>query len=298
MIAKYILPLSFFTLLVSLTSCEDFFETTLELDPPPFEKTLVIDCIAHTAQDTIEMRISRNAGILEDIEVNELIVNDAEVFFNINGVNMQAERFTPGFPSQSKNNYRLILPTPLKANDEVSIEVTHKDFEKAAATINILPNIAIQSATFTEDGGLDRDGDERSKVTVTLNDPIGKNYYAVQILAPYWDEEISPTYISSLDPSVFESFEGNTVLLTDDGYDGKEKIIDFQIYRLSKDSAEGNVKLVWYSISEEFYQYSRSLLAHKNTADNPFGTPVPVTTNIKQGTGIFAIHNQQLVDVK
>lgn len=297
MISKYIFPISALLFFISLTSCEDFFETTLELDPPPFETTLVIDCVAHTGQDSIEMRISRNAGILENIDVNELGLNDADVVLTINGVSSKAEYFFDEFSFHNRNNYRAVLSSPLKTNDEVLLEVTHKEFGKASASVRILPNIEIKSAVFTEDGGLDREGDERSKVTVTFKDPQDKNFYALQILAPDWDDMLSPMYISSLDPSVFESYEGTTLILTDDGYNGKEKSIDFQIYRLPKEWAKGKIKLIWYSISEDYYKYSRSLQAHKNTADNPFGTPVPVYSNILGGAGIFALHNFQMIDV-
>jgi hypothetical protein len=296
-LAKYILPFSFFALLFSLTSCEDFFETTLELDPPPFENTLVIDCVAHTGQDTIEIRISRNAGILENIDVTQLNIQDADVWVSINGVLDKAKQFTPVFPSQSKNNYRFILTAPLKTGDEILIEATQKELRTASARIQIKPAINIRSAIFIEDGGIDRDGDERSKVTVTIDDPAGKNYYAVQILAPFGNDNLIPTYISSLDPTVYESYQANTLLMTDDGYDGKEKTFDFQLNRLPKEQAENNVTLIWYNISEEYYKFSRSLLAHQNTTDNPFGTPVPVTTNIQGGTGIFAIHHIQVIKV-
>ena len=295
---KLFINIGWLGLFLSLTSCEDFFETTLELDPPPFEKTLVIDCVAHAGLDTLELRISRNAGILENIEVEELGITDAEVVFSVNGNKISAQYFQDEFQYQNRNNFRAVLSSPLKTDDVVLIEVNHKDFEKATSLIRILPHTEIFSAVFTEDGGLDREGEEKSKVTVKLKDQPGKNFYAVQILAPDWNDSLSATYVSSLDPAVFESYQDDIVLLTDDGYDGKEKTIDFQIYRFQKESVEGRIKLVWYNISEDFYKYSRSLLAHKNTADNPFGTPVPVTTNIEGGTGIFAIHSQQIEDIK
>jgi Domain of unknown function (DUF4249) len=287
----YIIAFSFFFV---LTSCEDFFETTLELDPPPFEKTLVIDHLAYTGRDTIDFRISTNAGVLENIEIYDLNINDAEVILTVNGqpsvakVNPQAATYY---------NYSVILPSLLKQGDELSILASHPSYGKASSTFRFLPETEILSAVFYEDGGLDQSGDERSKVSVKLKDNPGKNYYAVQIIAPYFNDQMQPTFVSSLDPSVFKSHEQYTVLLTDDGFDGKEKILDFQIYRIPKDDANGNIKLVWYGISEDYYKFSRSLNAHQNTADNPFGTPVPVTTNINGGTGIFAGHTRQEIDV-
>ena len=113
MISKYIFPISALLFFISLTSCEDFFETTLELDPPPFETTLVIDCVAHTGQDSIEMRISRNAGILENIDVNELGLNDADVVLTINGVSSKAEYFFDEFSFHNRNNYFLLHLKPM-----------------------------------------------------------------------------------------------------------------------------------------------------------------------------------------
>jgi len=287
-----LIVISFFLL---LTSCDDFFETTLELDPPPFEKTLVIDLLAYTGRDTIDFRISTNSGVLENVEIYELNINDAEVTLTINGQPFMAKTNSQ---TGTYYNYTLILPSSLNQGDELSILATHPVYGKASSFFRFMPETEILSAVFYEDGGLDQSGDERSKVSVQLMDKPGKNYYAVQIIAPFFNNKIRPTFVSSLDPSVSESHERYTVLLTDDGFDGKEKILDFQIYRISEDGAKGNIKLVWYSISEDFYKFSRSLNAHQNTADNPFGTPVPVTTNINGGTGIFAGHTRQVIDVK
>lgn len=292
---KSIVYLFVISMFLPLTSCEDFFETTLELDPPPFTRTLVIDHLTYTGRDTLNFRISTNAGVLENIEIYELNINDATVTLEVNGVSYTAK---VNSNNGVYNNYSVILSSSLKPGDEVSILALHPVFGRATSSFRFLPETEILSAVFFEDGGLDQSGDERSKITVNLVDKPGKNYYAVQILTPHFNDQIRTTDVSSLDPSVSESHERYTVLLTDEGYDGKEKTIDFQIYRISDVLAKGKVKLVWYSISEDYYKFSRSLHAHQNTADNPFGTPVPVTTNINGGTGIFAGHTRQVIDVE
>ena len=88
---KSILYLFVISMFLPLTSCEDFFETTLELDPPPFTRTLVIDHLTYTGRDTLNFRISTNAGVLENIEIYELNINDAAVTLEVNGVSYTAK---------------------------------------------------------------------------------------------------------------------------------------------------------------------------------------------------------------
>lgn len=285
-------------LIFSLTSCEDFFETTLELDPPPFEKTLVVDCVSNNMLDTIQMRISQNQGILEDKPNYALDISDADVYLNVNGMELKAATISSLDRNDNRNNYRVVLPSKLKSGDNVQIKVTHKDFNEAGAAMEILPTSDILSAVFSENGGLDRDGNKKSKVSVTFNDPKGKNFYAIKISVPNYDDISDYTYITSVDPSAYESYDYETLLLSDEGFDGEKKVIDFLIDPLYYDNDKGKIKLNWYHISEDYFKFSRSLRAYKNTEDNPFGSPVPVISNINGGVGIFAIHNLQIVDVE
>ena len=56
-----------FWIIVVFTSCEDFFETTLELDPPDYEKTLVLGAILNTELNTQRIMLTETVGLDEEV---------------------------------------------------------------------------------------------------------------------------------------------------------------------------------------------------------------------------------------
>ncbi|MGB4958992.1 MAG: DUF4249 domain-containing protein [Saprospiraceae bacterium] len=287
-----ILPIG---LIVALSACSDFFETSLELEAPAYDKTLVLDCQVKSGQDTVLIRVSRNFGILENIKYQaEAEINDATVQLNINGLTNNASKLVDA----TDYNYRIILNSKLKPGDQLEIKAAHPTYPSVTSSATLLPFCEVISAGFTENGGLDNSGDKRSKITIKIKDKPGKNYYAIQVHAPNSNGRIRPTFISSIDPGLKEAFGNNILVLTDEGFDGKEKILDILMYPIAADHAKGNLKVVWYDINESYYHFSRSLLEFDRTKDNPFANPVSVISNINNGTGIFAAHTYQEVDVK
>ncbi|MEO6760529.1 MAG: hypothetical protein ABIO24_13805, partial [Saprospiraceae bacterium] len=52
---------------ISLASCsDDFFDQTIEIDPPPYSKQLVAHALASNRDSSFSLPLSRNFGILED----------------------------------------------------------------------------------------------------------------------------------------------------------------------------------------------------------------------------------------
>lgn len=91
-------------------------------------------------------------------------------------------------------------------------------------------------------------------------------------------------------------YEPNSILLSDELINGKS-------YKLKINYAppfrpdEPNYKLIIQlrSVSEQYYKYSKSLSIHKfyqeSSIWNGMGTPVPMSSNIEGGYGIFAAYS-------
>lgn len=66
---------------------------------------------------------------------------------------------------------------------------------------------------------------------------------------------------------------------------------------MNMESALALLKIEWYDISEHNYVFSRALLLHLNSIDNPFSTPVQVPSNVRGGLGNFEILTLQVLDL-
>lgn len=277
-----------------LSSCENFFSTTITLDPPPFDKMIILDLYEDRTSTSANLNVTTNFGILDsERSLEEYYINDADVFFTVNGQLQEVQR-----NMNEIINYTISFDRALDAEDKCVLEVVHPDYSTAKAELSILPKSNITEIVFEENGGLDFDGNERSKITIKLLDKPGKNFYMVQVLAPDFAGGINETYISSIDPVVSESYRYYTLLISDESFDGLQKNIEVQLYRQSRDEALENVKVRWYDISESFYKYSRALKAQYDNYDNPFATPIQVPSNVQNGAGMVEIVTSHLYDVQ
>lgn len=292
---KLIYKLSFLTLVLGLTSCEDFFNTTIEIDPPVYEPTIVIDCIHEKSKDSMYFRIARNVGVFDNnTDFRDAMLSDADVNVFVNGSSFSVVPLNSVF----SYNFMVDFGGDLQTGDEVSITAKHPGYPDASVLQKVLPPSEVLSVTFKEDGGLDSEGSEISLISVRIKDKPGKNYYAFRLLEFGPFGIFNETYSSSIDPSVSESYKNYTLLISDAGFDGKEKILDFQVPQMSLEDALALLKVEWYDISEHHYVFSRALLLHLNSINNPFSTPVQVPSNVRGGLGNFEIQTLQVLELE
>ncbi len=292
---KLIYKISFLTLVFGLTSCEDFFNTTIDIDPPVYEPTIVIDCIHEKSNDFMYFRIARNVGVFDNnTDFRDAMLSDAEVNVFVNGSSF------PVVPVNSvfSYNFRVDFDGDLQTGDEVTITAKHPGYPDASVLQKVLPPSEVLSVTFKEDGGLDSEGSEISLISVRIKDKPGKNYYAFRLLEFGPFGIFNETYSSSIDPSVSESYKNNILLISDAGFDGTEKILDFQVPQMRLEDALALLKVEWYDISEHHYVFSRALLLHLNSINNPFSTPVQVPSNVRGGLGSFEIQTLQVLELE
>jgi len=124
---KYIYSLIAFVLLLTTYSCDNFFETTLEIDPPPFQKQLVLHTYLSNLDTAITAMVSENIGLLESRDtlayINDAVVEvliDGTVKYRLDYVSNREGRF---------ENYRISGLDPQDLIDkEVEFRVSHPDF--------------------------------------------------------------------------------------------------------------------------------------------------------------------------
>jgi hypothetical protein len=292
---KLIYKISFLTLVVGLTSCESFFNTTIDIDPPVYEPTIVIDCIHEKSNDSMYFRIARNVGVFDNqTDFRDAMLSDAVVNVFVNGNSLQVVPVN----SVYLHNFMVDFGRDLQIGDEVTITAKHPGYPDASVLQKVLPPSEVLSVTFKEDGGLDSDGSEISLISVRIKDKPGKNFYAFRLVELSQFGNYFVQYTGSIDPSVSESYKNNTLLISDAGFDGTEKILDFQVLKMSLEDARELLRVEWYDISEHHYVFSRAMLQHFNSVGNPFSTPVQVPTNVRGGLGSFEIQTLQVLELE
>ena len=157
----------------SFSSCENFFETTLELDPPPFEKKLVLIANLKTGSDDFQVYVTENFGILDDEQIPTL--TDPKIEFTING-----QVYDDFLRTKEDNGFRFIFDlsnVDIQSGDVCKILVSHEGFPIATSAQVVPPKVELTNIKYVENGGLDTEGSEKSKVDVSFSDPSGKNFY-------------------------------------------------------------------------------------------------------------------------
>ncbi len=280
------------------TSCdEDFFETSLDIDPPPHTPRLAVHAFVSVEDPVLKVRVSETVSISEQVWSSDLRINDALVVIK----NSIGEEIVVPYVSFFDFNYSITLPNDfLIVGQTYTLSVIADGFDEATATQVVPELVPLNSWEFNEDGGINSDGDARSEVEFLFDDPSGVNFYEMGLLFD-WNNTSDPnqaysTFTESLDPSTHRSFEYDFLLLEDTPFDGTNKQISLQLYEISEQDASDHLYFKWESVTEDYYLFSRTLRNFNETDDNPFLSPVQIYSNISSGVGIFSISNGVIYD--
>jgi hypothetical protein len=150
------------------------------------------------------------------------------------------------------------------------------------------------------------------EITLKFDDPGGeKNYYLVQVYSAgysgyegqtVWCVSTTDKDIEAIgenaDPlSTDNCFDGGSLLLRDDNFNGTQKQLRFYVnsyYMQEHDDISSNrtwrpyVKVL--RITEDYFKYVKSYNVYYNSSDNPFAEPVNVYSNIRNGYGTFSAY--------
>lgn len=281
-----------------LVSCEDFFETTLTLEEPIFTEQLVVNSILSNVNlDKSRALVSKTIGLNENEETS--LVADALVEITYPDKSKYQLNYLPEAEKYLGYNYLGQLPS-FQVNQEYKIEVTSGD--KSVSSTVIMPSPAsITSAIYMENGGLDEDGDEVSAIDILIDDAADEvNYYKIGAIKEFEDFN-QELYIDSNNAFAVESASYEDILIKDDQFNGEEFKLRLQFYDHNIDYGEEPLpfeyKVIVKTITKEQYDHDRLLYGYFENNDNPFASPVQISTNIEGGLGLFAIENVTIVDV-
>jgi hypothetical protein len=284
---KYFLLLSI--LAFSFSSCENFFETTLELDPPPFEKKLVLIANLKTGTEVFQVFVTENFGILDDEQIPTL--TDPKIEFTING-----QLYDNYSRAKADNGFIFYFPfsnVSLQPGDVCRMMVSHEGFPIATSAQIVPPKVELTNIKYVENGGLDTEGSEKSKVDVSFSDPSGKNFYETVIKSNNPMSWYNYYYTSLNEPGASDGLNYYDVIFNDLAFEGKQKDLSLLIDRTFENQArEFEIAVVWRSVTEDYYKYVRTANVYYDNNDNPFTTPADVYSNVDGGLGIFYIINE------
>ena len=296
-IFKYIF---FLTVLFTFSSCSDFFETTIEVDPPEHNEQLVVHGFGSARTDILQVRVSKTTGILDDVNDYDLQVNNASITLIHNGISYPL--MYQDITVNSNWTYNYILENgsiDFIIGEQYRLEVEADGFEKVTGICTVPEKVLPDNFEFNLNGPSTFD-DDFAEVSMQLSDPSGRSDYYEFYLA-LQDQDLPllflDLYTESFDPVVEEA--GFSLLLNDESFDGELKQLDLLVNRFSLNgqNPEDRLFVYWRTISEDHYRYSKSFEQHQEADGNPFASPVQVFSNMENGIGIFSIYNDQYLKV-
>lgn len=295
--------LLFSVLIFSLSACENFFESTVTIDPPASDPAIAVH--AFNYEDSLRILVSRTVGPLD--ELSDTYLNDANVMLSKDGTPLSVmphemdiisdtffylDTFVVWRYVQSVYNFE-VVESQFEAEAEYDLEVRAEGFPTARSKQVFPASVPVDSVVFTGNAGVDEFGDPISAIDVYFIDPAGvDNYYAIEVFAGIPEIQLSPLYASSIDPATFQV--DNRVCFQDGALDGQSRRIRVTFIRYD---FSGNITLGWSSITRENFLYLQRLERYFTSNDNPFVTPAQLYSNIENGVGIFGLSNFELIPV-
>lgn len=287
---KYILAI---LAVVILSSCEDFFETTLELETPEFESQLVLSAVLNSNETDRRILLTETVSLNDD--ARDGYINDATIQLQYpDGDTFLFENIDFSDPFISYN-YWADCP---EFDQEGTYTMTASDNKGRVATgkVELPPSVLVISATYVADGGKDEFGDDVSAIDILIDDPAGEeNFYKLGLWGnnPNSQGTIS---IESNDPSTSESRNYLNLIVSDTQFDGQQYRLRI-LFNQNEGSNNSSFLLQFSSISKDQYRFDKILESASENAENPFTTPVQLHTNIDGGIGLFAIERVQEIFV-
>lgn len=279
----------------AIVSCEDAFETTLEIDPPAYEKQLAISAFGSTLDSMLRIKVTTTAGLLEQDNGSNNEVDDAQI--NL----YKDNEFITSVPYGHYLGFNYTLKNIVfEVGSEYKIEVNATGYPMATAFASLPKPSEILSIQFDIDGLSNDFDNDRSEIEVLFKDEPNKdNYYeaGAYIIENLFNQNID---IESVDPITLESFAYENIILDDQSFNGEKKELLLNMYRMKKEDVKDKLYLNWKDISRDHFLFSKTARIQNDSEDNPFSTPIQVYSNITNGVGIFSLVNERnlLVEVE
>jgi hypothetical protein len=289
---------------VSMSSCEDFFSQTVEIDPPPYEKQLALHLNLTDRDTTVRLLVSRNYGILETVpdQRDYLITNAQGALYKDGQLWLNLAILSPD------SNFMLVgeLPEPFQQGSTYEFRVNHPDYPEASASQTMPGDFTVDSVRIKRNAGSGQFGDEFDFIEVFMKDTPGeRNFYELALVSVNYSVYYDPTtgltdtfgvyeypyYVEEYsDPNVAYGINYGG-LLSDQFFDGQEYKFQARVY--SSSSLNTLYRVYVRNVSEAYYKWSRSYQSKIDADDNPLVEPVSIFSNLTNGLGIFSLRKEK-----
>ncbi|HRR07945.1 MAG TPA: DUF4249 domain-containing protein [Rhodothermales bacterium] len=312
---KKIIPL---LLIMFQTSCD--FQLSEEFKPT-YKPQIVLNSLFTEGKDW-QVFISKNIPAWnqkKDIEITNIdhFIKNAEVFL------YEGEKLLTILPYKDKTikvTNHTIEPNSIpcyttstyfpRSGQVYRIKVIAEGFPAVEAEGKVPMPILIYDLAFRKEATSNQNL-SKHKVSFKIKDDFNvKNYYMLQVVT---EEEHNGTYrhytsqplLSSDDPilkSGLNFWEKNqydidseeplyfNFIFPDDLFNGEEAHMSFRIWSWGENQREGSIRhrATLYSMEEEMYEYFQTQTRQVTYREDIFADILPITTNVKNGLGIFA----------
>ena len=277
-------PIAFAVLL--LAGCtEDFFETVIDADPPPFSPKVVVHAYCDDNPDRMQVLIlEKNRNLFEANDYNDPI-SDATI-----------EVLENGNPIGTFRNDLLIAESQYGSDPAYLFRTTGATYTlrisapgfPEATSEQILPApVPLDDVLYQDDIGVDEDGDRVNGFKITFRDePTEGDYYLLECTDTL--DPSFPVWLSSTDPFV-QTTEDGYILITDEGNNGFDQTFEVYSYNVN---AQRTYRVTLRHINRELYQYLLAADAYGSSDIEFFTEPVFVPSNIENGLGIFSLSSK------
>ncbi len=297
--SKYIVACFF---IIVFTSCEDFFATTIKVDPPEHKEQIVFQTFGSNLAYNLEASVAKSVGLLDDVNVNDNFINDATVQL-FEGDNLITDLDPQTIDPQNFSNYNYrknlgIGTTIFEEGKTYTYQIDHPTYGEVVATQKMPVHIPVKSSKYKEGSGVDIYGNRTDQAEIIFQDPAGETNYYEFIIARERDNNgqvfYDDVWATSNDLNVFGNDYGSTLLLSDEALDGKEYklVLNFDNYFQSDDS---RYFVIWRNVTEDYFLYAKSVSLFRESSDfEGFAEPVSLHSNINNGLGVFGLRAEQV----
>lgn len=282
----FILPFIFL-----LASCEDFFESTVEIDIPEHESRLTLTSRFSLEDTLLSVHLSKSLGILSNESYP--VVTDGKVELYENGSLLTT------FDYVSQNGfYQALLPQgTLKSGATYRLEAAAGG-QQIYAEQKMPQKPELLSASFEKEGTIDEFGDRADEIKIELKDRSGEsNYYMVrayEVLNYNGQTLLNDLSLYSFDPLLIYGWDDNgnyrePLLFSDAAFEGRQYEMQLHTYTYDDGANSEGILIRLFEITRERYLFLNTFYQYYYNEDNPFAEPVNVFDNIEDGYGIFSV---------
>lgn len=295
-----------FLLLLLLPSCkENFFDASIDVKVPEHEPQLTVTANLFDGSPYQWIFVNHSRGILDSAEIRP--ITDAVVDL-YEGNNLMTN--FPFIPEEDREGYGIYTADPISftSGKTYTLKVESTEYGNLESTQTAPTKVKINTASFENEGTINRYGDRADEISIEFDDPEGeKNYYSVSVTATYLFESMDTSFIipnwgvysSPVDPIIEEARGG--LFFSDASLDGKNYTLKFaafvreqrSYYLENEERIDGEllgITVTLSSLSQDNYSFWKSLETFENNQDNFFAEPTNVYENVEGGIGIFTIN--------